>query len=111
MENNKKIMSLKKVIKRRLKTAKEKNTDLEIFINDGTASNMQKQQYLVHQTEVRVYEELSDILEGLEDSENESKKTIEQLAQETAIAFGISYEQALGNLRTLEGSLGEESKK
>lgn len=69
MENNKKIMSLKKVIKRRLQTAKEKVKDLEIFVNDGSASNIQKQNYLVHQTEGRVYEELLDIMEGLEDEE------------------------------------------
>lgn len=69
MENIKKIMSLKKVIKRRLQTAKEKVKDLEIFVNDGSASNIQKQNYLVHQTEGRVYEELLDIMEGLEDEE------------------------------------------
>lgn len=63
-------MSLTKVLKNKLKRNKEKLKDIEGLINDSTASNAQKQEYIRLKATIETIEDIIDLTEGIMDNEN-----------------------------------------
>ncbi len=60
-----KYMALIKVIKNKLKRAKENLKDLEVLVNSGGASSVQKQDYLIIKAKIEAYEDTLDLAEGM----------------------------------------------
>lgn len=60
-----KYMSLIKVIKNKLKRAKENLKDLEVLVNSGGASSVQKQDYVAIKAKIEAYEDTLDLAEGM----------------------------------------------
>lgn len=65
MEQNKQLMDLTKVLKSKIKRAKEQLKDLEISIDEGSASSRQKQDYIVLKAKVEEREDLLALVEGM----------------------------------------------
>ncbi len=65
MEQNKQLMDLTKVLKSKIKRAKEQLKDLEILIDEGSASSRQKQEYIVLKAKVEEREDLLALVEGM----------------------------------------------
>lgn len=65
MEQNKQLMDLTKVLKSKIKRAKEQLKDLEILIDEGSASSRQKQDYIVLKAKVEEREDLLALVEGM----------------------------------------------
>lgn len=65
MEQNKQLMDLTKVLKSKIKRAKEQLKDLEILIDEGSASARQKQEYIVLKAKVEEREDLLALVEGM----------------------------------------------
>ncbi len=65
MEQNKQLMDLTKVLKSKIKRAKEQLKDLEILIDEGSASSRQKQEYIVLKAKVEEREHLLALVEGM----------------------------------------------
>lgn len=60
-----KYMSLVKVIKAKLKRAKDKLKDLETLVNTSAASSVQKQEYVELKAKIEAYEDVLDLAEGM----------------------------------------------
>ncbi len=60
-----KYMALIKVIKNKLKRAKENLKDLEVLVNSGGASSVQKQDYVIIKAKIEAYEDTLDLAEGM----------------------------------------------
>lgn len=65
MKQNKQLMDLTKVLKSKIKRAKEQLKDLEILIDGGSASSRQKQDYIVLKAKVEEREDLLSLVEGM----------------------------------------------
>lgn len=65
MEQNKQLMDLAKVLKSKIKRAKEQLKDLEILIDEGSATSRQKQEYIVLKTKIEEREDLLALVEGM----------------------------------------------
>lgn len=62
---NRKVMSIVKVLKNKIKRSKENLKDLEVLVNDNTASSMQKQNYITLKAKIEAYEDTLDLVEGM----------------------------------------------
>lgn len=60
-----KYMQLVNVLKNKLKRAKDKQKDLELIINGGAASPVQKQEYVELKAKIEAYEDVIDLAEGM----------------------------------------------
>lgn len=60
-----KYMSLVRVLKNKTKRAKEKLKDLEIIVNDNSASSIQKQEYIQIKAKIEAWEDAIDLAEGM----------------------------------------------
>lgn len=67
---NNKIMSLAKILKAKLKRNKENLKDIEGLINDNTASNAQKQEYVRLKANIETLEDVIDLAEGMIEENN-----------------------------------------
>lgn len=63
----KKLMELEKVLKSKVKRAKEKRKDLESFIDGGTATPRQKQEYIEVKAQIEAWEDIIDLMDGMVD--------------------------------------------
>lgn len=66
----KQYMSLLKVLKNKLKRNKENLKDIESLINDNTASNAQKQEYIRLKANIETLEDVIDLAEGMIEENN-----------------------------------------
>ncbi|SIS72419.1 hypothetical protein [Chryseobacterium gambrini] len=64
---NKKLMDLQKVLKSKVKRAKEKKKDLEVLIDGGTATSRHKQEYVEVKAQIEAWEDIIDLIEGMTD--------------------------------------------
>lgn len=64
---NKKLMDLQKVLKSKVKRAKEKKKDLEVLIDSGTSTARQKQEYVEVKAQIEAWEDILDLIEGMTD--------------------------------------------
>ena len=60
-----KYMQLVNVLNNKLKRAKDKQKDLELIINGGAASPVQKQEYVELKAKIEAYEDVIDLAEGM----------------------------------------------
>ena len=67
---NNKIMSLTRILKNKLKRNKEKLKDIEGLIDDNTASNPQKQEYVRLKATIETLEDVIDLTEGMIEDNN-----------------------------------------
>ncbi|WNI34685.1 hypothetical protein [Chryseobacterium sp. SG20098] len=64
---NKELMDLKKVLKSKVKRAKDKKKDLEILIDGNSATPRQKQEYVEVKAQIEAWEDIIDLIEGMTD--------------------------------------------
>lgn len=60
-----KYMQLVKVLKNKVKRAKDKIKDLETLVNTSAASSVQKQEYVELKAKIEAYEDVIDLAEGM----------------------------------------------
>lgn len=60
-----KYMSLVRVLKNKTKRAKERLQDLEVLVNDNSASSIQKQEYIQVKAKIEAWEDAIDLAEGM----------------------------------------------
>lgn len=65
MDFKKKYIVLVDVIKRKVKRLREQRSDLERLIEQGVASNIQKQEFVVIKAKIEAYEDAIDLAEGM----------------------------------------------
>lgn len=67
MKQTKKIMSLITVLKAKVKRSKDSIKDLEILIDDKTATPRQKEEYIKLKAKIEAWEDAIDLAEGMID--------------------------------------------
>ncbi|WP_390452241.1 hypothetical protein [Chryseobacterium sp. Alg-005] len=60
-------MDLQKVLKNKVKRAKEKKKDLEVLIDSGSASPRHKQEYVEIKAKIEAWEDTLDLMDGMID--------------------------------------------
>jgi len=65
MDYKKKYTVLVDVIKRKVKRLREQKNDIETLIDEGVASNRQKQDFVAIKAKIEAYEDAIDLAEGM----------------------------------------------